>query len=174
MEKQTLNVNNIEFTLYSNSNVFGDYTHESTISMLDLMSKCDFNNKKVLDLGTGTGILSIFSALSGAAEVTAVDLNPYALEVARKNAETNGVENVVSVKFNDLTQDMEEKFDIILANLPVPPQVENVKTIKNFLNENGILILSWVNHLPFDIYCPHFKVIEHIPNREYDVYRLNA
>ena len=169
MDKTILNINNIEFTIYSNYSVFGDGSHESTASILNVMSKIDLAGKKVLDIGTGTGILSAFAALSGA-EVMAVDISPAAMEFARKNFETNDVE--VDLRLNDLTQDINERFDVIVANLAPAPQVENMKTVKQYLTENGILVISWINHLDLKHHAPQFDVIRHIVNKEYDVYEL--
>ena len=169
MNKTPFNINGVEFTIYSNDTVFGDGSHESTATMLDLMAQCDFKGKKVLDIGTGTGILSVFAALSGA-EVTAVDLNPAALEFARKNFKHNGVD--VNLELNDLTQDIEGKYDFILANLPPAEQVENLKTVEQYLADGGTLIISWLNYLDLNRHAPQFTVVQHIENREYDGYVL--
>lgn len=172
MNKTPFNINGIEFTVYSNDTVFGDGSHESTATLLDLMAKCDFKGKKVLDIGTGTGILSIFACLSGAKQVLALDLSPAAMEFARKNFKVNGVS--VDLELNDLTQDIEGTFDIILANLPAPEQVENMKTIEHYLSENGILLISWINHLSLERHAPRFDVLHHITNTEYDAYMLKT
>jgi ribosomal protein L11 methyltransferase len=170
MEKKTLKVNEIAFDIYSDAYVFGDGTHESTQFMLDLMAKCDFKDKSVIDVGTGTGILSVFAKLSGASHVLALDMSAPSLEWCRKNAKRNNVE--VDLEINNLTQYIDDKADIILANLPPAEQCENIKTIKKNLNNDGMLIISWRNIIPLEDFNKDFKVIEHIEGKEYDAYIL--
>ena len=125
MNKTTVNIDNISFDIYSDNIVFGDGTHESTQEVLELMSKYDFENKTVIDIGTGTGILSIFAKLKEANHVLALDIFPTALEYARKNAKRNNVE--IDFEINNLTEYINDKADIILANLPPTEQCENNK-----------------------------------------------
>ena len=98
MNKQILNIDNFKMTLYSENNVFDNYQHESTVSMLEIMNKCDFSNKRVLDLGTGTGILSIYAALNNASEIIAIDNDINAVEIAEKNMNMNNVNDIVKVQ----------------------------------------------------------------------------
>lgn len=170
MKKTELSVNDINFTIYSDSIVFGDGSHETTKLVLELLSKCEIRNKFVMDIGTGTGILSVFSSLSGASRVVAIDANGGALEWARKNFKTNNVN--VEIELTNLTDEIDDKADIIVANLPMPEQVENLKTVKKNLNENGILIVSWFNQVPLEDFNKEFEVIGHIDGREYDAYVL--
>ncbi|MCD7782266.1 MAG: class I SAM-dependent methyltransferase [Methanosphaera sp.] len=79
-------------------------------------------NDKVLEIGTGTGIISIKASLT-AKSVLAVDINPYAIECAKKNIELNGRDNI-EVRKSDLFEDIDEKYDIILFNTPYLPVVE--------------------------------------------------
>lgn len=169
MDKKNLNINGTEFVIYTNSTVFGDGEHESTAKILEMMSKQDLKDKDVLDVGSGTGILSVYASLQGA-KVTAVDLNPSALEFTRKNLEANGVDGVVSL--NDLTQDIVKKFDVIVANLPAAEQVENVKDVDLCLKDDGVIIISWLNKLKPERHFRNLKVTEYIKNEEYDVYAL--
>ena len=99
---------------------FGTGTHETTSLCLRLMEKylSDFpENKKVLDIGCGSGILSIAAALLGAGEVMAVEIDKDAVSVAEENVKLNGVLNNVSVVQGDLTKGIDFKADIIVANL---------------------------------------------------------
>lgn len=76
----------------------------------------------VLDLGTGCGILAVLAA-EKAKHVVAVDINPYAIECATKNAEVNGVEETIEFRQGDLFQSIkpDEKFSLILFNAPYLP-----------------------------------------------------
>ena len=171
MNKILLYRNNTEMVIYNDNTVFGDGTHESTTGMLDMMAGIDLAGKSVLDIGTGTGILSVYAALCGA-KVTAVDMSPAAMEFARKNFDANGV--TVDLIFNDLTRDIEKKFDLIVANLAAPVQVENLKTVEKCMAEEGRLIISWLNYLPLERYARGFEVIDRVEGTEYDVYKLRA
>lgn len=170
MNKTTFNINNIAFDIYSDDTVFGDGTHHSTKNVLELLRKQDFNNKTVMDIGTGTGILSVFAKLSGAKHVFAVDLFASSLEWARKNFKRNNVE--VETEINNLADYIDEKFDIIVANLPCAEQCENLKTIVKNLNNDGVLIISWKNIVPLKDYNKDFVIVEHIKDTDYDAYIL--
>lgn len=75
--------------------------------------------KKVLELGTGTGIQAITAKLSGAKDVLAVDINPKAVSLAKRNAKLNNA-NIV-VKQSDLFSKVRGKFDLIIFNPPYLP-----------------------------------------------------
>ena len=156
MNKKTFNINNIIFDIYSDSTVFGDGSHESTNSVLELLSKQNLKNKRVMDIGTGTGIQSVFAKLSGAEHVMAIDILAPSLEWARKNFKRNNVE--VEVEVNNLTEYIDDKFDIVIANLPPAEQCENLKDIKKNLNDGGILIISWKNIIPLKDWNRDFEV----------------
>lgn len=78
--------------------------------------------EKVLDMGTGCGILAVLAA-EKASEVVTVDVNPHAVACAKKNAELNGVATKVETRLGDLFDAVEadEKFDLILFNAPYLP-----------------------------------------------------
>lgn len=75
--------------------------------------------KKVLDIGTGTGILAIKAALLGASSVDAIDICPVALECARHNVRLNELDERVRVFRSDLFSDVQGSYDLILGNLPI-------------------------------------------------------
>lgn len=83
-----------------------------------IVEECD----TVLDIGTGCGILAVLAA-EKAKHVVAVDINPYAIECATKNAEVNGVEEKIEFRRGDLFQSIKpgEKFSLILFNAPYLP-----------------------------------------------------
>ncbi len=81
----------------------------------------DLDGLRVLDVGTGTGILAIAAAKAGASMVDAVDLETVAVECARHNVELNGVDHLINVCQSDLFSRVPEgvTYDLILANLPI-------------------------------------------------------
>lgn len=172
MNKTTHKLDEISFDIFSIDGVFGDGSHETTNMMLDLMKSCNLTNKSIIDIGTGTGILSVYAALRGAKNILALDINSTSLEWARKNFKHNNVN--VDVEINNLTQYIDTKADIILANLPPNMQVENFRTVQKNLTEDGILIISWLNDLKLESYTKDFEIIDHIKGNEYDVYILKV
>jgi len=115
--------------------------------------------KSVLDLGTGSGILAIHSAIFGAAKVVGVDINESALEGAKHNGYINGLTNLIYWKQSDLFDKLKgDKFDLILSNPPQLPMesgsaqdfggsdgkelINNIITnASNYLTTNGILLI---------------------------------
>lgn len=79
-------------------------------------------NDVVLDMGTGCGILAVLAA-ENAKKVVAVDINPYAIKCAEKNAEINGFEEKIEFRLGDLFRPIRsnEKFDLIVFNAPYLP-----------------------------------------------------
>jgi release factor glutamine methyltransferase len=75
--------------------------------------------ESVLDVGTGSGVIAIFSCYRGAGRVVAVDVNPAAVKSAKYNAKMHGFDHIMEVKRSNLFQHVgHEKFDVITANLP--------------------------------------------------------
>jgi ribosomal protein L11 methyltransferase len=99
--------------------VFGTGLHASTRDSLKALSyvHARFPVKKVVDLGTGTGVLALASALLGAQEVLAVDLNPLCVKTARRNVQWNHLESRVEVKEGRAEDFAELQADLVLANI---------------------------------------------------------
>ncbi len=76
---------------------FGTGHHSTTSLILNRLLQMDMTGKKVIDMGTGTGILSILAAMRGASEVTGVEIDEPAWENAVDNCRLNGVENIVMI-----------------------------------------------------------------------------
>jgi release factor glutamine methyltransferase len=95
------------------------------------------NGKKVLDMGTGSGILAIAAKASGAISVLGVDKNLKAIRLAKKNAKKAGL-NDISFKYSDLFVEINEKFDLIIFNPPYLPEEEYATSLKNYDLIGGI------------------------------------
>jgi ribosomal protein L11 methyltransferase len=99
--------------------VFGTGTHPTTrdclSALLHLRKQMRF--RSVLDLGTGTGILSLTAALLEAEQVLAVDMNPLCVKTAIRNVSLNGLEGVIKVIQGDATAFLSGEADLILANV---------------------------------------------------------
>ncbi|HTD02484.1 methyltransferase [Undibacterium sp.] len=77
------------------------------------------SGESVLDVGTGSGVIAIFSCYSGAGRVVAVDINPAAIKSAKHNAKVHGFDKIMKVKRSNLFENIgSEQFDVITANIP--------------------------------------------------------
>jgi len=100
---------------------------------------------EVADVGCGSGILSIAAARMGAAHVLAVDNDPTAIKIAKRNIADNGVADRVEVCLNDLLVGVEGRFDLLLANLvadlivPLLPQAARLLAPGATIIASGIL-----------------------------------
>lgn len=121
---------------------FGTGRHESTKIMIKLMERIDMEGKRVIDLGCGTGILSIFASKLKAKKVFAIDHDFDAVLSAKKNFLLNRIENT-ALACIDL-QFLKGEFDIILANLDFETFERNKEVIKNLLKKDGLLVISGI------------------------------
>ena len=119
---------------------FGTGHHATTYMMVEQMRSIDFNNKLVLDFGTGTGILAIAAEKCGAREVVAIDNDIFSIENAAENIEHNKCSNINLVQSDNA--DTGKKYDIILANITRNVIIDNLGHFSNSLNSPGILLLS--------------------------------
>ncbi|ADQ06908.1 ribosomal protein L11 methyltransferase [Caldicellulosiruptor hydrothermalis 108] len=121
---------------------FGTGTHESTILCLEAIQKYVKPEMDVLDVGTGSGILAIAAKKFLAKRVLAVDIDEVAVKVAEENARLNGVE--IEIKKNDLVEGIEEKFDVVIANIVADIIMRLSRDVKKVLKDNGIFISSGI------------------------------
>ena len=97
---------------------FGTGTHATTRMCVKLLEKYITSEEdKVLDLGCGSGILSIAAALLGSKHVYGVDIDPNAVAASAENVEMNGLSEVIEIAYGDVTEGLGMKADIIAANL---------------------------------------------------------
>lgn len=134
-------VNGVEFEIVITPKMsFGTGHHATTFMMLRQMRLLDFNNKKVVDFGTGTGVLAILAEKMGAAEITGIDYDDWSIENATENCQHNQCSRI-RLHQSDNAAGM-EKADIILANINKNVILDNLAHLKNALNDGGVLLLS--------------------------------
>ena len=99
--------------------VFGNCLHPTTRHCLEALSRVfkTATMEKVLDLGTGTGILALAAARLGARETVAVDLNPLCVKTTEKNVKLNDLESSIQVLEGRAESVSWEPFDLIIANI---------------------------------------------------------
>jgi ribosomal protein L11 methyltransferase len=127
---------------------FGTGHHETTRLCLEWLERHaagppQGNPGALLDVGTGSGILSMAAASIGFAPVVAVDNDPEAIEVAAENLSLNGLSGTIRL-LTGSAADVEESFDVILANIQSSPLVAMALVLASRLKESGKLALSGI------------------------------
>ena len=128
---------------------FGTGSHPSTYLCLEKMENILFSDKKVLDIGSGSGILSIAARLLGAKEVFAVDNDYLAIKSTKSNFELNfgNLNNLNTYLgyFNEvILRNQLNKFDVVLCNILAEVIKEMIPNINNCLRNNGEVIFSGI------------------------------
>ena len=121
---------------------FGTGEHQSTQLVLQLLEKYVKRGLKVLDIGSGTGILSIAALKLGATLAVAVDNDEWCYENCKENAELNSVQHSLKIITGDIKNIIEKDFDLVLANIQKNILLVIASEIKKKIRQNGILILS--------------------------------
>lgn len=130
---------------------FGTGTHETTRLVCGLIEKYLTPGQRVLDVGTGSGILSICASKLGAAECFACDIDPVAVRVARENAADNSCENI-RCEVSDLLMNVDlsrGKYDFAVANIVADIIIRMSDDIGDYLKTGAYLITSGI----IDIYA---------------------
>lgn len=120
---------------------FGTGHHATTVLCLELLQGLALDGRRVLDVGTGTGVLAIAAAMLGASVVTAVDIDRDAVEVARTNAARNDVPLDLSVGSVDAAAGGN---DVVLANLLTDTVTRLAAALLGALTPTGTLIASGI------------------------------
>ncbi len=129
---------------------FGSGQHETTKLCMELIEKYITKDTKVLDVGTGSGILGIAALLLGADDVTGVDIDALSVKVAKENAEINGVGDRFNVTCGNLADDISGKYDMITANIVADIILMLMPDAKKLLSDDGIFIMSGIIDMRYD------------------------
>ena len=121
---------------------FGTGHHETTAMMLEQQLGLDFAGKTVLDVGCGTGILAILAAKMGARAVLAFDIEEWAVENARENAELNNCPQITVFQGTIADVNPAERYDVILANINRNVLLAEIPIYVSHLQPTGHLLVS--------------------------------
>lgn len=132
--------------------VFGTGAHETTRLCIQAAEKYVKAGDTILDLGCGSGILSITALLLGADNAIAIDIDPNAKDIAYANAKLNGIgSDIYKVLIGDFITDMDLKqeigcnrYDVIFANIVADVIIAATPSVKKQLKKNGIFIASGI------------------------------
>lgn len=120
---------------------FGTATHPTTYMIIEYLLSLNMNNKSVMDMGCGTGVLGILSKKMGAKYVEAIDIDSWAKENTEENAYDNNV--VLNIKQGGAEVISNDKcFDIFIANINLNILKDNIPIYTKYINKGGSLILS--------------------------------
>ncbi len=120
---------------------FGTGHHETTHMMIQHLLALDLNNKRVLDMGCGTGILAIFAEMKGANPIDAIDIDNWCYQNSLENVQRNDCHHITVLE-GDASVLKENKYDLIIANINRNILLSDMKTYTDCLHEKGILLLS--------------------------------
>lgn len=121
---------------------FGTGHHETTSLMIRRILSADMRGKNVLDMGTGTGILAILSAMRGAGNVVGVEIDPPAYENAKENVAVNGEERIdIRLGGVDAVKEV-GYFDYVLANINRNIILADIGSYAKALKSGGTMLLS--------------------------------
>ena len=120
---------------------FGTGHHETTHMMVQHLLALDLKNKKVLDMGCGTGILAIFAEMKGAQPTDAIDIDSWCYQNSLENVQRNGCRHITVLE-GDSSLLIGKKYDVVIANINRNILLSDMKTYTDCLSKNGILLLS--------------------------------
>ena len=123
---------------------FGTGTHATTKMCLQLLEKYVTENCTLLDIGSGSGILSIGAALLGAKQADGVDIDPVAVKVAKQNAEINGVSGNTNYILGDLCDKISGKYNVVCANIVADVIISLLSDVENFMADNAVFLCSGI------------------------------
>ena len=141
---------------------FGSGLHETTSMCIKALEDCierirqgktgcQDDTLRVLDVGTGTGILAIAAVLLGADAALGIDIDTDAVRVAEENIEHNGLADRITVQYGDLTEGVSYKADIILANLMADLVIRLSPAAAGHLEPGGLYITSGILDIKEDV-----------------------
>lgn len=122
---------------------FGTGHHETTYMMIQAMRELPFKTAKVLDFGTGTGILAILASKLGASIIDAVDIEREAYDNTLENSQINNIDNV-QVYHGTLDNILDSGYDIVLANINRNVIIDSFPALAEKIKRNGVLLISGI------------------------------
>ncbi len=121
---------------------FGTGHHETTAMMLEQQLSLDFTEKTVLDVGSGTGILAVLAAKMGARAVIAFDIEEWAVENARENAELNNCPQITVFQGTIDDVPVDTHYEVILANINRNVLLAEIPAYVALMTASSVLIVS--------------------------------
>ncbi len=156
---------------------FGTGGHATTSLCLEILEKAVSSEKTLLDIGTGSGILSVASALLGINNAVGVDIDAQSVKTAKENAKQNGVSDKTEFIVGDLAEKISDKYDIVCANIVADVIIRLFDNVSDYMKKDGLLIVSGIIDMRADeveksAVSHGFKIIETRIKEEWRAYIL--
>lgn len=142
---------------------FGSGTHETTSLCVEYLQNIDLTDKKVLDVGCGSGILGIVAAKLGASSVLGIDIDEKAVTIAGENVISNDVQQQMTVVHGDLLEQVTSPVQVVVANILAEVIMLITVDVKKILTKGGYYIASGILATKAD------EVQNHMINHGFDV-----
>lgn len=123
---------------------FGTGTHATTSLCLSMLENYVAEGSKMLDIGCGSGILSIASVLLGAETAAGVDIDAQSVKTAKENAELNNVSGKTEYIVGDLADKISGKYNVVCANIVADVVIRLLGDVRTFMEENAVLLVSGI------------------------------
>ncbi len=123
---------------------FGTGTHATTSLCLGILEKYVSKDSTILDIGCGSGILSIAGVLLGAEKAVGVDIDAQSVRVAKENAEINNVSDKTEYLVGDLADKVSGKYSIVCANIVADVILKLLENVADFMDDSAVLITSGI------------------------------
>ncbi len=154
------------------SGAFGSGTHETTFTCLEAIEEYMDKGDLVFDIGCGSGILSVAAAKLGARKVQGVDFSEVAVTTSRENAKLNLVEKQVEFIQGNLTDDIKDKADLLVANIIADVIIELSGYVREFILDSGYFIASGIINTKYEavveaLNANHLEIIKTINKGEW-------
>lgn len=157
---------------------FGSGSHPTTQLCLETLEKYINEDSTVLDIGCGSGILSIATLLLGAKNAFGVDIDELAVKTANENAKQNGFgeDKFVAVQ-GDLDDKVDGKYNVVVANIVADIIIQFNKSVKNYLTDDGIYITGGIieareDEVVYSFISNGFEIIERYESNGWLVFAL--
>jgi ribosomal protein L11 methyltransferase len=111
---------------------------------LEIMENTVKKGDKVLDIGTGSGILSIAAIKMGAEKCCAVDIDPMAVKIVGENSAANGVQDKIETVVGNLADEVSGKYDLVVANIIADAIIALSPDVRQFMKEGAYYITSGI------------------------------
>ncbi|MBR4909741.1 MAG: 50S ribosomal protein L11 methyltransferase [Clostridia bacterium] len=156
---------------------FGTGTHATTSLCLNILEDTVTKGAKVLDIGTGSGILAIAACLLGADSATGVDIDELAVETARANSKRNNTDDKTGFFVGDLADKVSGKYDIVCANIVADVVMRLFDDVAGYMADNACLIVSGIidiraKEVEESAAAHGFKIIKAPTREEWHAYLL--
>ena len=161
---------------------FGTGSHATTRMCLEILEKMELGGKQVLDLGFGSGILSIAAIQLGARAAAGCDVDPNAVTAARENALLNKIpENKYHLFAGNILKDegirksLDGQYDLVMANIVADVIIALTRIVDRFLSPNGMFLCSGIiddraADTELALKSNGFEILQHLHEEEWNCY----